>query len=63
VSGSDRAPQVRKKGSQLEFSNCTNVYDHTCLNVADYPANATWDCKDIDNYECGELDQLFKVSR
>ena len=37
------------------------MFDLTCLTMEDPPANKTWDCKDIDNYHCGSLDQVFQV--
>ena len=36
------------------------MFDLTCLTMKDPPANKTWDCKDIDNYQCGSLDQVFQ---
>ena len=53
--------QVRQNGTDVLFSDCTDVFENTCLTKDDFPANETWDCKDIDNYECSKLDQLFEV--
>ena len=39
------------------------MFDMTCLTMNDPPANKTWDCKDIDNYHCGSLDQVFQVGK
>ena len=75
---------MRENGSNIIFSECTDVFDNTCLTTDDPPANVnhfhhhlhsrccchhyypfytkeTWDCKDIDNYQCSSLDQLFEV--
>ena len=37
------------------------MFDLTCLTMKDPPNNKTWNCKDIDNYRCGSLDQVFMV--
>ena len=37
------------------------VWERTCPTLADPPANNTWNCKDIDNYQCGDLENVFKV--
>ena len=55
--------QVRENGTDVLFSDCSDVFENTCLTVDDFPANETWDCKDIDNYECSKLDQLFEVDK
>ena len=39
------------------------MFDLTCLTMKDPPNNKTWNCKDIDNYRCGSLDQVFMVGR
>ena len=53
---------MRENGTNLQLSECTNVFESTCLTTDDFPANVTWDCKDIDNYQCSALDQLFEVT-
>ena len=39
------------------------MFDLTCLTMKDPPANQTWNCKDIDNYPCGSMDQVFQVGK
>jgi len=52
--------EVRENGTNAKFTGCTNIFQKTCPTLNDPPANQTWDCKNIDNYQCSSLDKVFK---
>ena len=69
--------EVRQNGTDAIFYDCHNVswlacqyipwqslwqiFNKTCLTINDPPNNRTWKCKDIDNYQCDSLHQVFRV--
>lgn len=52
--------EVRQNGTNVMFTECTDIFSKTCLTMEDPPANETWDCKDIDNYQCAGLEDVFQ---
>jgi len=50
---------VRENGTDVELQKCSKVFDYTCPTLADPPANETLTCKDIDNYQCANLTELY----
>ncbi|XP_023331350.1 uncharacterized protein LOC111703596 [Eurytemora carolleeae] len=54
--------QVRENGTNIELSQCSQVFEYRCPTMLDPPANETLNCKDIDNYQCADLSTVLQCA-